>query len=144
MLAPVCAARWTVGIPESRVVVERASKWTRTRRRASSPNDSSHGRRIDAEGRTEEAPSPHLPLKREYLPLPPAVSRSCLNDAPKDHRPGSLAKLFLAYLHSGSPRSFCTSSLVAAKFFDALRGRFDDGLRLKSSGPDERINRGHS
>jgi hypothetical protein len=25
MLAPVCAARWTVGIPESRVVVERAS-----------------------------------------------------------------------------------------------------------------------
>jgi hypothetical protein len=28
--------------------------------------------------------------------------------------------------------------------FDARRGRFDDGLRLKSSGPDERISRGHS
>ena len=48
------------------------------------------------------------------------------------------------YLHSGNPRGFCTSSLVAARFFDALRGRFDDGLRLKSSGPDERISRGHS
>ena len=144
MLTPVCAARWTVGIPESRVVVERASKSTRARRRASSPNDSSHGRRIDAEGRTEEAPSSTLtPETRIFAPAS-AVSRSCLNDAPKNHRPGSLAKLFLAYLHSGSPRGFCTSSLVAAKFFDALRGRFDAGLRLKSSGPDERINRGHS
>jgi hypothetical protein len=39
------------------------------------------------------------------------------------------------YLHSGNPRGFCTSSLVAARFFDALRGTYDDGFAPEEQWP---------